>query len=94
MEALPDRVTAAAAGSWGNFALGGHDPERNRSFIMYQISGGGYGDNSDHDGLSNGCSTIVISKAPPVEIMEQQFPVLYHCYALREGSGGVGRHRG
>jgi len=61
---------------------------------MYQLSGGGYGGNADHDGLSNGCSTIGISKAPPVEIMEQQFPVLYHRYALRVGSGGAGRHRG
>ena len=94
VEALPDRVTAAPAGSSGNFALGGHDPDRGRGFVMYQISGGGYGGNSDHDGLTNGCSTIGISKAPPVEIMEQQFPVLYHRYALREGSGGAGAHRG
>jgi N-methylhydantoinase B len=91
---LPDRVTAAPAGTSGNFALGGHDPERGRDFVMYQISGGGYGGNADHDGLSNGCSTIGISKAPPVEIMEQQYPVLYRRYALHEGSGGAGRHRG
>ncbi len=94
VEALPDRVTAAPAGTSGNFALGGHDPKRGRDFVMYQLSGGGYGGNADHDGLSNGCSTIGISKAPPVEIMEQNFPVLYHRYALREGSGGAGRHRG
>jgi N-methylhydantoinase B len=94
VEALPDRVTASPAGSSGNFALGGHDPERNRGYVMYQISGGGYGGNADHDGLANGCSTIGISKAPPVEIMEQQYPVLYRRYALREGSGGAGRHRG
>ncbi len=92
--ALPDRVTAAPAGTSGNFALGGYDPDRNRDFVMYQLSGGGYGGNLDHDGLSNGCSTIGISKAPPVEIMEQMFPVLYHSYALREGSGGAGQHRG
>ncbi|MDK3073741.1 hydantoinase B/oxoprolinase family protein [Sedimentitalea sp. JM2-8] len=91
---LPDRVTAAPAGTSGNFALGGHDPARGRDFVMYQISGGGYGGNADHDGLSNGCSTIGISKAPPVEIMEQAFPVLYHHYALHEGSGGAGRQRG
>jgi N-methylhydantoinase B len=94
VEPLPDLVTAAPAGSSGNFALGGYDPERDRNFVMYQISGGGYGGNSDHDGLANGCSTIGISKAPPIEIMEQQFPVLYHRYALREGSGGAGKHRG
>ena len=94
VEALPHRVTAAPAGTSGNFALGGFDPETGRDFVMYQMSGGGYGGNADHDGLANGCSTIGISKAPPVEIMEQNFPVLYHRYALREGSGGAGQHRG
>lgn len=94
VEPLPDRVTAAPAGTSGNFALGGHDPETGRDFVMYQLSGGGYGGNADHDGLANGCSTIGISKAPPIEIMEQNFPVLYHRYALREGSGGAGKHRG
>jgi N-methylhydantoinase B len=94
VQALPEKVTAAPAGSSGNFALGGHDPERGRDFVMYQISGGGSGGTSSHDGLSNGCSTIGISKSPPVEIMEQAFPVLYRHYALREGSGGAGKHRG
>lgn len=94
VQALPSQVTAAPAGTSGNFGLGGHDPEKGRDFVMYQISGGGYGGNGDHDGLSNGCSTIGISKAPPVEIMEQTYPVLYRRYALHEGSGGAGQHRG
>ncbi len=94
VQALPDKVTAAPAGSSGNFALGGHDPARGRDFVMYQISGGGYGGNAGHDGLTNGCSTIGISKSPPVEVMEQAFPVLYREYALREGSGGAGERRG
>jgi N-methylhydantoinase B len=94
VQALPDKVTAAPAGSSGNFALGGHDPARGRDFVMYQISGGGYGGSAAADGLSNGCSTIGISKSPPVEVMEQAFPVLYRHYALHEGSGGAGRHRG
>lgn len=94
VQPLPDLVAAAPAGTSGNFALGGNDPETGRDYVMYQISGGGYGGNADHDGLSNGCSTIGISKAPPVEIMEQRFPVLYRRYALHEGSGGAGMHRG
>jgi len=94
VEALPSCVTAAPAGTSGNFALGGHDPLLGRDYVMYQLSGGGYGGHAGGDGLSNGCSTIGISKAPPVEIMEQAFPVLYHRYALREGSGGAGRMRG
>lgn len=94
VEPLPDRVTASPAGTSGNFALGGHDPATGRDYVMYQLSGGGYGGNAEHDGLTNGCSTIGISKAPPIEIMEQNFPVLYHRYAMREGSGGEGMHRG
>jgi N-methylhydantoinase B len=61
---------------------------------MYQISGGGYGGNALHDGLTNGCSTIGISKTAPVEVMEQYYPVLFRRFALREGSGGAGMHRG
>lgn len=94
VQIFPDRVTAAPAGTSGNFGLGGHDPDKGRDFVMYQISGGGYGGYAGGDGLSNGCSTIGISKAPPVEIMEQNFPVLYRRYALHEGSGGAGEHRG
>lgn len=93
-EAIPDKVTAAPAGSSGNFCLGGVDPQSSTGYVMYQISGGGYGGNLDHDGLANGCSTIGISKTPPVEVMEQKFPVLYRRFALRERSGGAGLHRG
>ena len=94
VQAVPDRVTAAPAGTSGNFGLGGYDPATGADYVMYQISGGGYGGFAGGDGIANGCSTIGISKAPPVEIMEQKFPVLYRRYALHEGSGGAGRHRG
>ncbi|MGF7161183.1 N-methylhydantoinase B [Rhodoligotrophos appendicifer] len=94
VQAIPTKVTAAPAGTSGNFALGGYDPERGRGYVMYQLSGGGYGGNADQDGLTNGCSTIGISKMPPVEVMEQYYPVLFRRFALREGSGGAGEHRG
>ncbi len=66
----------------------------NTGYVMYQITGGGYGGNADHDGLTNGCSTIGISKTAPVEVMEQKFPVLFRRFAIHEGSGGAGAHRG
>ena len=94
VQAIPERVTAAPAGTSGNFGLGGTDPEKGRDFVMYQISGGGYGGFAGGDGIANGCSTIGISKAPPVEIMEQTYPVLYRHYQLHEGSGGAGEFRG
>ncbi|WP_342359320.1 hydantoinase B/oxoprolinase family protein [Terrarubrum flagellatum] len=94
VHAIPERVTAAPAGTSGNFALGGVDIRRGAGFVMYQITGGGYGGNALHDGLSNGCSTIGISKTAPVEVMELYYPVLFRRFALREGSGGAGAHRG
>lgn len=92
--AIPDQLFAAPAGSSGNLALGGHDPKRNRTYVMYVISGGGYGGNPRGDGISNGCSTIGISKTTPIEVMEQYYPVLFEEYSLHEGSGGAGEHRG
>jgi N-methylhydantoinase B len=87
-------IWAAPAGTSGNFALGGFDPARNAGYVMYQITGGGYGGSADQDGLTNGCSTIGISKTAPVEVMEQYYPVLFRRFAIHEGSGGAGRHRG
>lgn len=91
---IPDKLFAAPAGTSGNFALGGFDPVRNRNYVMYIFSGGGYGGWSEGDGISNGCSTIGISKTQPLEVMEQFYPVLFEEYSLREGSGGEGKHRG
>jgi len=93
-KAIPAKVTAAPAGSSGNLCLGGTDPRTGAGYVMYQISGGGYGGNSHHDGLTNGCSTIGISKTAPIEVTEQKFPILFRRFALRDGSGGAGMRRG
>jgi N-methylhydantoinase B len=94
VKAIPDQVFAAPAGTSGNLSVGGHDPAKRRSYVMYVISGGGYGGSAHGDGLSNGCSTIGISKTTPIEVMEQYYPVLFEEYSLHEGSGGAGEQRG
>jgi len=93
-KALPDQLFAAPAGTSGNLSVGGLDPKSGRPYVMYVISGGGYGGSAHGDGISNGCSTIGISKTTPVEIMEQRYPVLFEEFSLHEGSGGAGEHRG
>ena len=93
-QAIPDLLFAAPAGTSGNLGIGGYDPERKRNYIMYLFTGGGYGGFQGGDGLSNGCSTIGISKMPPVEVLEQFYPVLFEEFSLREGSGGAGEFRG
>jgi N-methylhydantoinase B len=92
--AIPEQLFAAPAGTSGNLAIGGHDPRRNRSYVMYLFTGGGYGGSAQSDGISNGCSTIGISKMPPIEVMEQYYPVLFEEFSLYEGSGGAGEQRG
>ena len=62
--------------------------------MLYILSGGGYGGSAQGDGLTNGCSTIGISKSQPVEVLEQRYPVLFEEYSLHEGSGGAGQFRG
>jgi N-methylhydantoinase B len=94
VKAIPDRLFAAPAGTSGNLSVGGHDPAKQRAYVMYVISGGGYGGSVHGDGISNGCSTIGISKTTPIEVMEQYYPVLFEEYSLHEGSGGAGEHRG
>ncbi len=94
VQAVPDILFAAPAGTSGNFALGGHDPGTDKPYVMYLFTGGGYGGARDGDGLSNGCSTIGISTMQPVEVLEQRYPVLFERFALSEGSGGPGRQRG
>ena len=94
VNAIPQQLFAAPAGTSGNLCVGGYDPIRERNYVMYVISGGGYGGNAVTDGLSNGCSTIGISKTTPVEVMEQYYPVLFEEYSLHEGSGGAGKSRG
>ena len=93
-QVIPDRAFAGPAGTSGNFSLGGFDPERGKEYVMYIFSGGGYGGWFEGDGISNGCSSVGISKTQPSEVLEQHFPVLFEEYALREGSAGAGRHRG
>lgn len=93
-DALPERLFAAPAGTSGNLAIGGYDPETRRNYVMYIVTGGGYGGCAEFDGISNGCSTIGIAKTPPIEILEQRFPILFEEFAIAEGSAGAGRSRG
>lgn len=93
-QAIPEQMFAGPAGTSGNFSLGGQDPATGREYVMYIFSGGGYGGWFAGDGISNGCSTVGISKTQPAEILEQHFPLLFEEYALREGSAGAGRYRG
>ena len=81
-----------ACSTSANFTLHGHDGDR--EYIMYFFAGGGYGAYDGGDGLNNACATISMSKVPPIELLEEWYPIQFERYELRAGSGGDGRYRG
>src|SRR5260370_41849923 len=64
-EALPERLFAAPAGTSGNLAIGGTDPETGSNFVMYIVTGGGYGGGRGGAGLLQGCSPTGLPTGPP-----------------------------
>lgn len=91
---LPDRIGAATSGTICNFTVAGYDEKRERPFIMFCFTGGGYGGHRTGDGLTNAPSPISIARTSPVEVLENQNPVVFERYGLREGSAGTGEFRG
>ena len=91
---IPGKLYGASAGTSGNFGLGGFDPEEGRHYVMYYFTGGGYGGWWAGDGITNGCSTIGISKSQPVEVLEQRYPLMFEHFSIRENSAGMGQYRG
>lgn len=63
-------------------------------WVLFMFFGGGMGGNPEGDGLNNGGSPIGSALIAPAEIIEARFPVLFRRWALRQDSGGAGRHRG
>jgi len=94
---LPERVPAASCGSMNNLTLGGQDPRpgmHNRAFAYYETLAGGAGASIDRDGASALHTHMTNTLNTPVEAFEHAYPARIVKYAVREGSGGAGRHRG
>lgn len=94
--AIPDRVIAAHFADLGIAQIYGYVPER-KELVITAVgpAGGGWGAKLNEDGVN---ATVCINDgdthAPPVEMLEQKYPIVYERYALRPDSGGAGRHRG
>jgi N-methylhydantoinase B len=94
--AIPDRVIAAHFADLGIAQIYGYVPER-KELVITAVgpAGGGWGAKLKEDGVN---ATVCINDgdthAPPIEMIEQKYPVVYERYALIPDSGGAGRHRG
>ena len=92
--ALPERIPAASSGSMSNVTMGGYDTERERNFAYYETVAGGAGAGPERAGLSALHTHMTNTLNTPVEALEYTYPFRIAEYAIREGSGGEGRHRG
>jgi N-methylhydantoinase B len=88
------RVMACDQGSSNNLFIAGHDPRTGRRYVLYEYPEGGWGGNSERDGLSATFSIAGNTWNIPVEAVERRFPVRIERYELRQDSGGAGTHRG
>lgn len=91
-DADSSRAQGGAASTSVNFTLYGLDGDR--EYLMYFFAGGGYGAWESGDGLNNACATISMSRVPPIELLEEWYPIQFERYELRGGSGGDGEFRG
>jgi N-methylhydantoinase B len=79
---------ALGQGTMNNLTLGNDD------FTYYETLGGGQGACPDADGPSAVHVAMSNTLNTPVEALELEFPLRAVEYAVRQGSGGAGAHRG
>ena len=92
-QAMPEKVVANAYGTINALSIAGRKPDGKR-WVMFSFYGGGHGGSIDSDGLNHGSAPISTATIPPAEILEAAYPVVFRQWALRDGSGGTGMHRG
>lgn len=90
---VPERSNGCAYGTINALSIAGRRGNGAR-WVMFSFFGGGHGGHPEGDGLNHGNAPISTATIPPLEILEAAYPVKFTQWALREGSGGPGRHRG
>ena len=90
--AIPDRIPAAAQVTMNNVIFGGEG--NTDAWVYYETLAGGMGAHAQGDGLSAVQCHMTNTKNTSIEILEMHYPLRITEYAIRQGSGGQGRHRG
>jgi 5-oxoprolinase (ATP-hydrolysing) len=81
-------VLAASQGTMNNLTFG------DARLQYYETIAGGAGAGAGFDGCDAVQTHMTNSRLTDPEILEGEFPVLVREFAIRQGSGGVGRHHG
>ncbi|MGZ8411655.1 MAG: hydantoinase B/oxoprolinase family protein [Gemmatirosa sp.] len=86
-------VPAQGQGTMNNVTFGGADAAGG-AWTFYETLGGGQGASARGPGPSGVHVGMSNTRNTPVESLEVAYPLRVETYALREGSGGRGAHRG
>ena len=90
-QALPDVIPACSQGTMNNLALGS---SAGKAWGYYETIAGGMGGSKHTPGLSAVQTHMTNTQNTPVEVLEISYPLRVKRYAIRSGSGGLGRHNG
>jgi len=95
-QAIPDKIPAASHGSMNNVAMGGTQLRngQEQAWDYYETIGGGMGASATESGLSAVQTHMTNTRNTPIESLEMHYPLRLRRYAIRDGSGGAGRHKG
>ncbi|MEU1259323.1 hydantoinase B/oxoprolinase family protein [Streptomyces chartreusis] len=93
-QVVPERVVAASNGAVTGTQFSGIDPRTGRYYIYLETIGGGNGAGDCMNGLDGVQAHMTNTSNLPVEALEGEYPLRVQEYALVDGSGGVGTHRG
>jgi N-methylhydantoinase B len=89
----PDRVPAASQGTMNLIGIGGRDLA-GKPYTYIETIGGGQGGRPMGPGDDGIQCNMTNTMNTPVEALEITYPLRVERYELREGSAGVGQHRG
>ena len=92
-EAMPDRITAGAGSTpmWGQYFFGKR--QDGSGFAPLNVVNGGLGARPDRDGVS--CLSFPVNVGnTPIEVLENDVPIMIHQRALWPDSAGAGEYRG
>ncbi len=74
--------------------IGGRSNKTGKSYVQYEIFGGGSGGRSGKDGVSGTNVNQSNARIAPVEIIESEFSTRLRRFELIPNSGGAGKFRG
>ena len=92
-EALPGRIMAAGNGANTTASFSGTAAD-GRYYVYLETIGGGIGARSYADGADGVQAHLTNTSNLPIEVLEQEYPLMVERYELVADSGGAGEWRG